>query len=117
MSELIKVDFKSKQVVSRQDLDVIPHTKWEATKDAEFKEWVAGIAMIAETAHSLGGDWKQMVVVVHGEPEGKEQFCITMYDGSLISDEKVMKVLGNAQLRVQANTIGESAQGGEDDPV
>lgn len=117
MSELIKVDFKAKQVVSRQDLDVIPATKWEATKDTEFKEWVSGIAMMAETAHSLGGDWKQMIVMVHGEPEGKEQFCITMYDGSLISDEQVIKVLDTAKLRVTANTIGESAQGGEDDPV
>lgn len=117
MSELIKVDFKSKEVISRQNLDVIPDTKWEATKDPDFKDWVSGIAMMAESCHALGGNWQQMVVIVHGKPEGENAFCMSMYDGTLITDQQVIDVLDLAKTRVFAQNIGESAEGNEDEPA
>lgn len=116
MSELIKVDFKAREVISRQDLSA-PAPKWEATKDPTFKEWVAGIAQMAENCQEFGGDWQQMIVIVHGKPEGGQEFCMTMYDGQLLSDARATEVLTLSMAKVTENTAGESAQGGEDEPV
>ncbi|MEG0062967.1 MAG: hypothetical protein RR740_00040 [Pseudomonas sp.] len=116
MSELIKVDFKKREVVSRQDLDA-PVPAWTATKDPEFKEWVAGIAQMAESCHQMGGNWQQMIVIVHGKPAAGDEFCMTMFDGELLPDARAIEVLHTSATRLVENTQGESAQGGEDEPV
>lgn len=116
MSELIKVDFKAGQVISRQDLDA-PVPAWVATKDPDFKEWVAGIAQMAESCHQLGGNWQEMIVIVHGKPAAGNEFCMTMFDGEILPDDRAIEVLTLSKARLTENTQGESAQGGSDDPV
>lgn len=117
MSELINVDFKSKKVLARQDLDnPTTHTPWKASKDPAFKEFVEGIAFAAESFTASGGDWGKMVVVMFDNPTGgeDEEICFTLWDQSKISDEEASDALiaGANKLLLVAED-----QGGSDEPV
>lgn len=92
MSELIRVDFKQGVITDRRDLDK-PAAVWVARKDPAFKDWVAGIAMLAEAAHAYGGDWRKMCVVMGDKPEGAEPFCMTMWDNAAAPRDEVVNNL------------------------
>lgn len=93
MSELINVDFKRRVVSSRQDLEVIPHTPWKASKDPVFKEFVAGLAMAAESFKALGGDWTRAIIVMHDHPPGDDEVCFTIWDSNIQSNGDVSDAL------------------------
>lgn len=92
MSELIRVNFKEGIVIDRRDLEA-PVPEWNAKKDPEFKDWVAGIAMLAEAANKFGGNWRRMAIVMADNPPGKESFCMTMWDNSQIPREDVVEAM------------------------
>lgn len=89
MSELIQVDFKQGIITARRDLDE-PVPAWVARKDPAFKDWVAGIAMLAEAAHAYGGDWRKMCVIMGDKPAGAEPFCMTMWDNLAVPRDEVI---------------------------
>ncbi|UIS24569.1 hypothetical protein S21ZY_007 [Pseudomonas phage ZY21] len=93
MSELIKVDFKTRKVTGRQDLDVIPHSEWKAAKDPLFKEFVNGLAFAAETFAARGGDWTKAIVVMCDESAGASGECFTIWDSNIQNNEQVSDAL------------------------
>lgn len=110
MSELIKVDFKSRKVTGRQDLDVVPHSEWKASKDPLFKEFVAGLAMAAESFKAIGGDWTKAIIVMCDEQAGDTGACFTIWDSNIQSNEQVSDALMMACSKVEV-------EGGEDEPA
>lgn len=112
MSELINVDFKRRAVTSRQDLDVVPHTDWKASKDPLFKEFVAGLAMAAESFKALGGDWTRAVIVMHDQPPGREEVCFTIWDSNIQTNEEVSDA-----LMIACSKVDIDGEQGDDEPA
>lgn len=112
MSELINVDFKARDVTSRQDLDVITHTEWKASKDPLFKEFVAGLALAAESFHAIGGDWTKAIIVMSDENARDGGACFTLWDSNIQTNEEVSDALMMACSKVDID--GEQ---GDDEPA
>jgi hypothetical protein len=111
MSELIKVNFKSRQVVGRQDLDVVPATEWKAAKDPIFKDYVAGLALAAEAFHAMGGDWSKAIIVMCDQAAGPNGACFTIWDSNIQTNQEVSDALMLACSKVDVDS------GGEDEPA
>lgn len=116
MTEIIKVDFSTGQVIGRMNTEAVKEP-WVAAKDPDFRDFVAAIADVAESCNAAGGDWTQMVVLMHGKPEGALPFCMTLFDDQCISSAQVVDVLAMASVRVTQNAAEEPTWGVDDEPV
>lgn len=102
MSELISVDFKSRTVTARVDLDkpAEPVPEWSAAKDPDFKVFVEAVAAVAEMVHKEGGDWRRMIFVMQNRYEDKEETCYTLYDRNTITNAEASDALMLAASKI-----------------
>lgn len=101
-AELIRVDFKSRKVTERAQLlsKEAQEAPWVAAKDPDFKEYVQGIAELAEAMVEQGGDWKRMIVVMHDKVEADKTVCLTLYDNIALEESEVSAILTLANAKV-----------------
>lgn len=100
-AELIRIDFKSRKVTERAQLPSkeAQEAPWVAAKDQDFKEYVQGIAELAEGMVEQGGDWKRMIVVMHDKVDEKT-VCLTLYDNISLEESEVSAILTLANAKV-----------------
>lgn len=103
MSELIKVDFKSRAVVERVDLEKPepPKPEWSAAKDPGFKTYVEAMVHIAEASHKAGHNWRRMIIVLQPD-KGDDETCYTIWDSSTMNNEQASDCLMLAANKVDS---------------
>lgn len=104
MSELIKVDFKKREVVQRTDLEA-PQPEWRAAKDPDFKRFVEGMAHVAEHMNLKGLCWRRMAIIAQ---EGDT--CLAIWDQNVWGNEEVSDALMMACAKVDHETQGEEGE-------
>ncbi len=103
--ELIQVDFKKSVVTSRKPIDGKEAVAWVAVKDENFKDFVAGIAALAEQAVKDGCDWSKMIVVIQDVAAAGEDHCMVMYDTNSITDDEAAMALAISAEKIATAVI------------
>lgn len=99
MTELIRVDFRTRNIKSRQQIGP-GQEPYNPYKDEAFKQYTSALGDLATVAHQAGVDVKRMVTIIDDPDTATAMF---VYDHDVMSPQEVMNALACASLRIEAS--------------